>query len=221
MHTLHRLALCLLMGTFLVGTGASAGQILLDEDFNDGIADGFTFAPPVWGVEAGELRCSLEGVAVWGHAFYEAALWTDYIYEVDLKVEGSINHVIRFRIQDPDNCYEVNVRGGSYDDAFLQKYVGGVMTQLAEVADVFIEAGVWHHFRVMVHGATVTAFVDNQFLFEHTDDTNPFVSGGVGVSCFTGGIVGYQDVYADNMLVVAPVVSVERSSWSSVKSLYR
>jgi hypothetical protein len=135
-------------------------------------------------------------------------------------VEGGINHVIRFRIQDMDNCYEIDLRGGPYDDAFLQKYVDGVMTQL-KGTELPVTAGIWHHFRVRVHGPTVTAFVDQQFLFQHTDAQDPFRSGGMGVTCFTGGVILTQDLSADNVLVASPVVGVERMSWSSVKGLYR
>lgn len=216
-RALHGIALlALLVSSKSVG----AQGILYEEDFDDGVADGFVFTDDPWSVENGYLQCLRAGFAISSMGYVPASSWSDYIYEVDLRVFGSINQKVAFRIQSQGDFYEVNVRADPYNDAHLHKYFSGQMTTLA-VTEVSTHSEEWHHYTISVSGTHIDIRFDSTPLFSYVDDANPYLWGGIGVVCFTGGVIQWQRLNADNVRVTVPSVPVGGASWSRIKGLYR
>ncbi len=216
-RTLCGIALLLM----LIGSGPLGAQgVLYEEDFDDGVADGFVFTGDPWWVAHGYLRCYSKGYALLSMGYVPGASWSDYTYEVDLQVFGSINQLAAFRVQNEGNYYEVNVRADPYNDAYLQKYVDGQMTVLASV-NVSTQVGEWHHYEIEVSGPRIDVWLDSAPLLTHVDVESPYLWGGVGVVCFTGGVIQWQQLNVDNVRVTIPSIPVAPTTWSRIKSLYR
>ncbi len=202
------------------GSLPARGQDLLWEDFEDGVADGFTVQSGAWEVVDGAYHVHSQGFEVFLVSVAGAAEWTDYHVECDLKALGSVNQSVRFRVQDPLNWYVVNVRGAPYNDALLAKMVNGVKTVIA--AQPFPNVnGVWHHFTIDVTRPNVRFMCDATPLLDFTDTDSPFLEGGIALESLSGGVIQWQDMYFDNVLVRVQVVPVERATWGDVKSGYR
>ena len=75
------------MLTLLVAGSASA-TTLLQEDFNDGVADGFTPLSGDWYVEGGSYHCLVEGTNLAYSTFAGDSSWTDYDFRGRVRVDG-------------------------------------------------------------------------------------------------------------------------------------
>ena len=172
------LMMCLTMSLPVI----AQGQVLLDEDFQDGVADDFHPDSDIWSItKSGRYTVELDGfeVASWNRAGNSG--WTDYVFDLDMRSKVSVNHAVAVRMQDSGDCYVVNLRSRPYHDAVLSKYVSGEYHHL-----VFQPAkvnGEWQHFSVEVLGATISVYMDGTMLFSHTDQTDPFLTGGSPVGC--------------------------------------
>lgn len=200
--------------------GATAQAALLDEDFNDGVANDFTTYDDAWWVEYGVYRCHTVGNSVFSFATAGDLTWTDYHLALDIMSFGSTAHLIYFRTQDVLNSYSVDLRSAPYNDVHLELRTNGDREDLA-VASFPNENGEWHHFDIEVIGKDITVRADGELLFfvHHADA--PWENGGIALVSFSGGVIQEQQLYVDNVLVTAMVVGTEATSWSSIKALYQ
>jgi len=196
------------------------GQTLFWEDFEDGVADGFTVLAGGWEVVDGTYHVRNDGFEVYLASIAGSAEWSDYHFECDLRAVGSINQHVRFRMQDANNYYEVNVRANPYNDAKLQKVVNGSRSILATTS--FPNANdEWHHFSIDVTGPDVLFKCDSTVLFNYFDANSPFLNGYIALASYSGGVVQWQDMYFDNVLIQVFAVPTSTATWSDVKTLYK
>ena len=199
----------------------ASAEILLWEDFEDGVADGFVEIDPYWSVLDGAYRCYVYGANTFTLSAAGDGTWSDYSVDCDIRASGSINQVVAFRLQDRHNFYDLNLRADPYNDVVLSKVVGGsdAWNRFAPLPNTI---GEWHHLHVSCEGNRIKVGIDGESLFDHYDETNPYLVGGIAVAGYAGGSIPLQIAWYDNVLVegVAPIATSE-SSWDHVKSLYR
>lgn len=200
----------------------SRAATLYAENFDDGTAHSFVPRSGTWDVPSGTYHSRVDGFEV--SAISEVSIstldydWVNYRVELDMRADGSVNHVVLFRIQDADNYYQWNVRADPYNDAVLEKIVHGQHNVLSSVAFVNTP-GAWHRLGVEVTGHSITGMCDGQTLLSGVDTVEPYLQGHVGVMAFAGGVIQFQDLYVDNLVVTtAQPVSLRTTSWGSLKS---
>ncbi len=220
MKHIDPIRVALLAALLVLAAGSAAGQVLLAEDFDDGVADGFTPLSGDWEVVSGEYVGSVEGYEVFGFSAAGGPEWMDYRIELDLRVLGSINHVLRFRFTEPGEGYELNVRASPHNDVFLYKWSGGVHVLLASADIGYTEPGFEHHFQIELLGNRIVVFFDREAVFDLVDAYDPILAGGIQLGSFSGGAVQWQNAHYDNVLVEAFVIPAAGLSWSSLRRLY-
>jgi hypothetical protein len=220
----HRVIVSLLCWAPLLGTLApvsyAADEVLLFEDFEDGVADEVEPQDDLWEVVEGVYHCHATGYNYYSKSLAGSEAWTDYVFECDIRVEGSISQMVFVRLQDLGNFYEINVRGDPYNDVLLFKWIDGIQHFLHS-APFANQTGTWKHYTIRAIGHEITVEFDGNELLSYTDQADPFLSGRISLVCHTGGEIQWQDAYFDNVLVYVPVIDMETSSWGAVKSLYR
>lgn len=220
-----RIPLTLLLTLALAGAASSSlhAQILFEENFDDGTADGFTVVSGDWSVIDGTYHVYTTGYQVGSVSMVTAPgadAWTDYQFDCDLMVSGGVGHLVKFRASSADNCYEVDVRSDFYNDVYLQKRVDGALITL-DVAYFPSSTKVWHHLSVNVVGPEIMVQVDGTQVCDYFDTSSPFLEGSVGLMSWAGGDIGWQELNADNVVVQVLAVPNEQSTWTGVKYLYR
>jgi hypothetical protein len=214
----------------LATAGGARAQALLQENFDDGVANGFTVTSGAWKVldtigpssaRSGVYHSRVDGFEVSAVSVAGASDWTDYQFDLDLLVLGSISQVVRFRIQDDSNFLQLEVRADPYDDVFLERIEDGQHVVLAHVTGFVNQIGVWHHVTVSVTGNFIVARYDGQIVASAFDaSTTRFASGPIGVVAYSG-IAQWQDAYVDNVVVTSlQPVAVEPLSWGKLKAMY-
>lgn len=221
---MHHFQRVLLFGILLILAGPSvdhADAVLLQEDFDDGVADGFTVLDPIWTVVDGTYLCRIEGASQFSLSSAGDHSWGDYRVRCDLKVSGSLNQVLVFRLQDRYNFYDVNLRGYPFDDVVLTKVVQGRDTWHAS-AYAANSIGYWHTLAVEVEQNRIGIEVDGVPLIEHVDDTDPYLTGGIAVCGYAGGEITWQNARFDNVIVEkTDAVATDETRWDQLKALYR
>jgi 3-keto-disaccharide hydrolase len=215
---------CLVCSTSLIIILASmpgSAQILLMEDFNDGIADQFTPLDPAWEVVDGEYHVHTEIFNHYAMTLAGDISWQDYVMEFDVLGEGSPDQMFFVRMQDASNFYEINVRTDPWGDAHLFKWVNGVQYFLYSTP-ISNASAQWNHFKVVPSADEIGLSVNGQFVFSYRDTDSPWLSGGVALVGHCGFTPPYQDIYFDNILVTSfDVIANDDVTWGRVKSLYR
>lgn len=207
---------CLLLSAF-----DAPAQILAMEDFDDGVADGFMNYDSCWQVVDGEYFCEASGFQYYSKASIGDQNWGDYALDCDVKVAGAINHMVFVRMQDPGSFYEINVRGEPYNDVWILKWIDGYQYARAAAA-VSNLAETWHHLRVSVNGNRIIVEFDGAQVLIYQDNQSPYLSGGISLVGFTGGVSQWVKAYFDNVIVVKEdAVATTESTWDGVKALYR
>jgi hypothetical protein len=216
-----RVVLPLLLALVVCGSSALAQGDLLQEDFEDGVADGFVAECPLWEVTGGgTYHVDNMGYELYCWSFAGDTAWDNYTYSLDIKSMFSVNQLAAFRVQENGDCYVINVRSDPWNDAVISKWTGG--SNLVLFSAPFDNVNeVWHHFEIAVLGPTMELFVDGQEVLTFTDTFNPLLNGKIGVLSYTGGVMQEQKLDIDNIMVDSFVVPVTNSSLSSVKALYR
>lgn len=210
---------------FLLPSSARS-VVLFQETFDDGSADDFTVASGSWSVVAQRYHCSVTGFEVSGVSTAGLAAggagWTDYRVDVDLLVDGSYNRIVRFRVRDSANCYAVNVRAAPYNDVWLHKVSGGVQTNLAHVTGFANSREEWCHLTIEAVGSFFSVMCNGVPLIATFDGSaDPHLSGAVSLVAYSGGVVQWQDYFADNLLVTeAGPTGVEPATWGGLKAAW-
>ncbi len=205
--------------TFCVTSTPAMAAILLSEDFEDGVADGFTPSSGEWLVEDGVYECHMEGANTWGLSFTGGPGWIDYSFTGRMMCKGGVNHVLRVRCQGDDG-YDITVRSDSYNDAYLYKWRDGVRTlvDLSWVPD--FTNGSWQEFEIIVVGNHLNFVWAGFQMFNWTDTDDPYLSGGIALASVPGGVVGWQDAHFDDIVVESLTTTVESTCWSRIKAIY-
>ncbi len=199
----------------------AGGQELLDWNFDDGTMGPFTPLGPGWDVIDGSLFCHAEDYAFFSSVLAGSPDWNDYTVAFDVRAEGGVNHMLRFRITDFQDYYEVNVRAAPFNDVVIGRmdYLG--WQTLASVAHD-TQLGVWHHVEVMVEEFTIAVRVDGQdvLVFDDSERPDELRTGSIALVCLSGGYAFWQDVWYDNVTVSTMSVSVASTTLSAVRGLF-
>jgi hypothetical protein len=205
-------------GNVLVSTTGTTGHViadavrfvkqsgtpaLLSDDFEDGIADGWTpNLPAQWTVATDAGNKCYKFDAAWpnngGVSTAGSASWTNYTLMADVKVPvlpDWTETCFYVRYVDSDNYYRllVEARGG-YRRYQLQKRVGGgTVANLGSSVTVTFAANTWYVVSLAVNGNMLTAYLDDVVILQQTDSS--LASGKIAVGSNS------QDPLFDNILV--------------------
>lgn len=165
-------------------------ELLFQDDFNDGNADGWITADPQnWYVENGEYV----GDALTFTSTTSAGdiNWTNYSLDVDMMGEAGIDKVIWFRYLNDATNYQVNIRS-SFNDINICRGGGSICT-----AYPFPNTNnTWYHLKIIVEGAHILVYVNGTLLIDYVDTSGNVVTHGkIGFWGY------YSKVHFDNVVV--------------------
>ena len=206
---------------FLLLPIVAGSQELLDWNFDDGTMGPFTPLGPGWEVVDGSLYCHAEGYAFFSSVLAGDPDWSDYTVAADVRAEGGVNHMLRFRVSDFQDYYEVNLRAEPFNDLVLGRMDFLGWRSLASVA-INTELGVWHRIEVMVEDFTMSVRIDgvNVLTFDDPERPEELRNGSIALVCLSGGYTFWQDIWFDNVTVGTMTVPVVTTSWTGVKNLF-
>jgi len=177
---------------------------LLEDDFDDGNANGWSFTNGAWSVESGELKQANnagDAMAWWNDA--SAQNWSNYTVSADLTSTDNDQLGLAFYVQDAQNYYYASV---SQQDGKLRLYLvqNGSVSLLDTNHSSTYTQGTPFTLSVSVDNGDITVSQDGVTKLTHTDTT--YTSGSVGLYshyCAAS--------YFDNLQVVAGDVSLPYS----------
>lgn len=199
----------------------AAGAVVFEENFDDGVADGFTPIGPGWEVSGGTYNCETTGFEIFSSSVFGDPLWGDVSIAFDIKSVDSVNHLLRFRVNDFADYYIVNLRSDPWNDVHLERVMNTVNQPIA-IGSANFANGIWHHVEVALSGFRFEVYLDDQLVLLAQDDEMPdrLRTGQCAVVSYSGGVIEHQYVSYDNVLVLDGVVAVEPWTLSSVKALF-
>jgi hypothetical protein len=206
----------------LLAAPIAAGASTFFEDFEDGVADGFTPVGPGWEVSGGTYNCETTGFEIYSSSIFGDPLWGDVSIAFDIRSEDSVNHLLRFRVNDFEDYYVVNLRSSPWNDVRLHRVMNTVPAELAKGGAVFDNAS-WHHVEVVLNGFQFEVYLDDALVLLAADPEAPdrLRTGQCAVVSYSGGVIQHQYVSYDNVLVLENPVAVENLTLSSVKALFQ
>jgi hypothetical protein len=90
------------------------------------------------------------------------------------------------------------------------------------VAEFENTIGVWHHIRISAKDNLIDVEIDGQYMFQQVDGLDPYLCGGIALVGFTGGSIGWQTAFFDNVIVDdLSVVATDLSTLDNIKALFR
>lgn len=193
-------SISLLLIAVFTSVDPALSDVIYQEDFEDGIADGFVPEDLAWIVSQGAYYAHVSGSSYTTATTVGNCDWENYIFSCDEMVQGGAHHIVRFRVQDEGNYYELDVVGGSFDEFYLYKTLNGHRSLLKK-GDFPSEIGVWHKFRVVAIADRITASFDGYKLVDFKDQSDPFLCGGISLVSYVGGSSSEQLATFDNVLV--------------------
>jgi hypothetical protein len=158
---------------------------LLNEDFDDGVADGWIVGSGKWSVTSSLYRESRTTAGYRNETFYaNGTLWTDYTFSADVKWGGgSAKTGINFRCDvSGTNCYTFRITNGTTLD--LGKRVAGTFTALTSWSGYSFRSSTWYTLKVVAKGSLLTFYVNGSQVGSYTDSSHS--SGTVGLYTYQG-----------------------------------
>jgi pectate lyase len=183
------------IGLALAPVSASAQTVLLTDNFEDGVADGWTTYQGSWSVVTdGSFVYRQSGLSSKYRSAAGSTGWTDYAVQARVK-PTRWNGTDRFaalaaRFRDGRNTYLLALR--SSNRVALLRIVGGGTTTLAS-ATFTVSLNTWYTLRLEVNGTTLRGLVNGTPLVTATDAA--FSSGRVG------GATDYASAHFDDFVV--------------------
>jgi hypothetical protein len=174
---------------------------LLDETFEDSVADGFTpNLPAQWLIvtDAGDkaYKWDFNWTNQSGITTAGLATWNNYTLLTDFKItdlQSWSETRIQARRVDSSNHYEVLVQDrGGYRAIYLRKRVAGTLTNLANV-NATINANTWYTLGFSLNGSALSVTLNGATILTATDTAH--TAGGISLGAWK------QDVLFDNVLV--------------------
>jgi len=187
----------------------SKGQILLYDNFDDGVPDGWNVIEGScnWQISSGCYSTgSLNGNRVWCITSRGDDGWRNYSLDVWVRGNAGVDKVVAFRVQDPDNFYAVNLRGlwNGSQEITLNKMSNGLFFADIEHVSFQNQQNVWYYLRIEILAGRVTIFVNGQQKIQWQDDGTTYgrvIASGKVALCGWTGDAGVNDVSFDNVIV--------------------
>ncbi|MDI6855337.1 MAG: S8 family serine peptidase [Candidatus Thermoplasmatota archaeon] len=178
------------------------------EDFEDGVADGFTFVSGTWSVSEGVLKqtSTSESFAVVGDS-----TWTDYTLEAKVKIVSTVASAspprggVVLRYQDVNNHYKFRIAPEYMNNTLISRVISASAKTTISIPFIPMR-NEWYTLKVVARGPSLKCWIDGTWVFERTYEderadlpTPPHIlSGKVGLWCI-GGEVHFDDVYVWNV----------------------
>lgn len=166
-------------------------NILFQDDFNDGSADGWTTAGDwSWFVDNGEYVVEQGSGTTEGSSSFAGELdWTNYIFEVDVKGETAFDKIVLVRYTDETNYYGVNLRSG-YNDISLDRASSSITSASIENTN-----GVWYHIKTILMGPRILVYVNDTLYLDFTDhNPTPITHGKIGLKGWNSSTVRFDNI---------------------------
>ena len=171
----------------------SIGEILLKDDFEDGEATGWSEVSGNWNVVQGRYRQSSDIPDA--RSLHLDNDWENYSFQVDVSPNAGNEFGTIFRAQDDSHYY---LFSWSSTGRSL-KLVNEEVITLYEDSSGAYQAGEMYQFTITAFGDRLRGYIDNNIIFDVTDDT--FTAGGIGLFASQENFVDF-----DNVLVIAPAL---------------
>ncbi|MFH1404245.1 MAG: family 16 glycoside hydrolase [Candidatus Altiarchaeota archaeon] len=149
--------------------------VVLEENFNDEIANGFVVGEGRWGIKNGQY--TLLEKPQWKAYSVRPAKWSNYSVEADVQMVTSGNGGIIFRAKDLSNYYACLIVSDD-DKLLLVRFDDGKNTKLVE-ANQDYTIGETFTIKAEVFGPEINCYYDGRLKIGWRDDKHP--EGGVGV----------------------------------------
>jgi hypothetical protein len=151
----------------LAATAPVHAEILFQDDFNDGNADGWDEYDGVFTVVDGAYQIDSTPEGLRAHAIAGDAVWTDCVIELDFRhIANPYTHTtVVFRVCEfvsgevTGRHYQLSIPAGTALARFQEFNYLGDVTMLAE-AQRTVAFDTWHHLRLEVQGTQATAYID-------------------------------------------------------------
>jgi pectate lyase len=164
-------------------TPVASATTLFADDFEDGVADGWTKSGGSWSVMTDGSRAYQQSGTSSDARALVGGTWSDQAVQVRVKPGGwggSARQVaVLARAQNTSSYYYLALSNAG--SVVLGKRSGGALSTLAS-APTTVTTGTWHTLRLEAFGATLRGFVGNTQLVTATDGT--FVAGRVGLAAY-------------------------------------
>jgi hypothetical protein len=178
--------------TSACGNGLSPKQpeLLFEDDFEDGNANGWVPAAGAWKIVDNQYVCS---TCTDARTIFMGEQWSDYTISASIRpLSGERGFSLLGRLQDANHYYAGGVYGGH---AKIWRRDGGAPIVLGE-APYSTTNGTWYEVALELQGAYINLFI-NDVLIVSVEDTT-YLEGRIGL----GGTANSQ-VYFDNVKVKA------------------
>ena len=179
-------------------------DILFQEDFEDGRADGWALEEG-WGIEREGDNHVLGGC---GHHRADPRVrgWTDYAVEAKFKLVAG-EFLFNFRYSQAPvawgDRYFLNIQPGGLE---LHKQIDEDFFHLTD-ASVNIESNRWYQLKIALDGTNAKVYLDDELKIDYTDDDLPIRSGGISFETLDDSHVLFDDI------TVSGIKLVQRSRW--------
>lgn len=186
--------------TFTLIPVTGSGATLINEDFEDGIANGFTVVSGAWSViDDGSKVYKTNATDSLSRSVAGDASWTDYEIETRVKVNSWGSEVFRTagilaRYVDTNNYY---IFGYDVPSGVLKikKKVGGTQIELTSKSFAF-QTGTWYIMKAVLSGSSLKLYVNGTEELTATD------------SSLSAGKVGLISAFGDarfDYIIAAPI----------------
>jgi hypothetical protein len=163
----------------------SPGTTLIEDNFEDGNADGWLPSSGSWNVVNGEYICKASD----GIAFIGEDYWTDYVVGAEIRpLSGRIDVGVVGRVQDLQHFYLAQLRDNS---AKLYKQNKGQWERLTEVPYP-LEYNQTYNVELEFQGIRISMYINGDLVTSVEDAA--YLNGKAGLRCAAGAQVAFDNV---------------------------
>jgi len=129
--------------------------------------------------------------------------WTDYEFTLEArKDDGYEGFLLLFRAADADNYYWLNLGGWGNSQHAIEKEISNRREVITPLIKGNIPEKEWIPIKIAVRGNRISAYLNNQLLYNYTDTVQPILKGAIGIGSWSTA-VSYR-----NLKVVDPAGKV-------------
>lgn len=180
------------------GIVSASYDVILQEDFQDNAADGWTFDPGWQLLTEGE-NTLLSGS---GHAFAITPLrdnLTDFAVKYRFKLNNGGFHV---NLRDSRGAVYQRYLLPIYPDHIsLNKQLGSDFFSLSNV-DLQLSTGQWHTFEAVLNGTNIKVYLDDVLKINYNDDERPLRNGGFSIETLDDTHAYFDDFTVEGSVIV-------------------
>jgi hypothetical protein len=204
----------------VVVTESGTATVLLDENFDDGMANDWTEQAGEWEIFANQVykRSYVSGDSSTGRSYAGALEQTDYAVQARVKVFDGDYAIVMARYQDSNHYYFMTVRSNGKVE--IKRYTGGSTTlgtcSSSSTPSCNIALDTWYTATLEVDGSTVRAYIDGTPVLTATDTT--FITGTVALGSSKSNVY-FDDVVVTDLSMYTLTVSKAGSGLGTVTSV--